>query len=70
MDERLRAFATACAADPGLHARGLWAYLEVGDAARARLLALQVPGPGALPVLVAAPTTLVPHPLRPVARSA
>ncbi|MFI0417186.1 NAD-dependent epimerase/dehydratase family protein [Spongiactinospora sp. 9N601] len=62
VDERLRDFATACAADPGLHARGLWAYLETGDAARACLLALKVPGPGALPVLVAAPTTLVPHP--------
>ncbi|MGW3347207.1 NAD-dependent epimerase/dehydratase family protein [Nonomuraea rubra] len=61
-DERLRAFAAACAADPGLHARGLWAYLEVRDAARACVLALGVPGPGARTVLVAAPTTLVPHP--------
>ncbi|MEU0569092.1 NAD(P)-dependent oxidoreductase [Nonomuraea sp. NPDC005983] len=61
-DERLRDFARRCAADPGLHARGLWAYLETRDAARACMLALDVPGPGVHPVLVAAPETLVPHP--------
>ncbi|MCG5220923.1 NAD-dependent epimerase/dehydratase family protein [Streptosporangium sp. KLBMP 9127] len=61
-DERLRDFADRCAADPGLHARGLWAYLETRDAARACVLALDVPGPGARTVLVAAPETLVPHP--------
>ncbi|GAA3698618.1 NAD(P)-dependent oxidoreductase [Nonomuraea antimicrobica] len=60
--ERLREFADRCAADPGLHARGLWAYLETRDAARACLLALDVPGPGARTVLVAAPETLVPQP--------
>ncbi|MFE3452596.1 NAD-dependent epimerase/dehydratase family protein [Nonomuraea sp. NPDC059194] len=61
-EERLVAFAARCAADPGLHAPGLWAYLETRDAARACLLALEVPGPGAHVVTVAAPETLVPHP--------
>lgn len=61
-DERLRDFAARCAADPGLHARGLWAYLETRDAARACVLALDVPGTGARTVLVAAPETLVPQP--------
>ncbi|MEU7000005.1 NAD(P)-dependent oxidoreductase [Nonomuraea sp. NPDC046570] len=62
VDERLGRFAAQCAADPGLHARGLWAYLDTRDAARACLLALEVPGPGAHVVNVAAPESLVPQP--------
>lgn len=61
-DERLVEFATRSAADPGVHARGLWAYLETRDAARACVLALNVSEPGAHVINVAAPETLVPHP--------
>jgi nucleoside-diphosphate-sugar epimerase len=62
MEERLVEFARKCARDPGLHARGLWAYLETRDAAEALLLGLSVPGPGAHAVYVAAPETLVDQP--------
>ncbi|WP_327708291.1 NAD(P)-dependent oxidoreductase [Streptomyces sp. NBC_00464] len=61
-DERLRAHAARLTAQPALGARDLWTYLEVRDAARAALLALGVPGPGAHSVHVCAPETLVPFP--------
>ncbi|MFD7863754.1 NAD-dependent epimerase/dehydratase family protein [Streptomyces sp. NPDC057682] len=61
-DERLRAHAARVTADPAAGARDLWTYLEVRDAARAALLALGVPGPGAHAVHVCAPETLVPFP--------
>ncbi|MGP3959616.1 NAD-dependent epimerase/dehydratase family protein [Nonomuraea sp. 3N208] len=59
-DERLRDFAGRCELDPGLHAAGLWAYLETRDAARACLHALEPDGFHV--VTVAAPETLVSHP--------
>ncbi|MGW0484202.1 hypothetical protein [Nonomuraea sp. NPDC003214] len=59
-DERLLDFARRCELDPGLHAPGLWAYLETRDAARACLAGL---GPDGFHVItVAAPQTLVSHP--------
>ncbi|MFD8688778.1 NAD-dependent epimerase/dehydratase family protein [Streptomyces sp. NPDC059651] len=61
-DERLRAHAARLTAEPALGARDLWTYLEVRDAARAALLALGVPGPGAHSVHLCAPETLVPFP--------
>ncbi|WP_406456221.1 NAD(P)-dependent oxidoreductase [Streptomyces sp. NBC_00876] len=61
-DERLRAHAARLTAQPALGARDLWTYLEVRDAARAALMALGVPGPGAHAVHVCAPRTLVPFP--------
>ncbi|GAA0953544.1 NAD(P)-dependent oxidoreductase [Nonomuraea longicatena] len=67
-EERLNAFAARCAADPGLHARGYWAYLETRDAARACVLALSVEGPGARVVCVCAPETLVPQPTEALVR--
>ncbi|MFI6318105.1 NAD-dependent epimerase/dehydratase family protein [Nonomuraea sp. NPDC050556] len=57
-DERLLETAARCAADPSVNARGLWAYLETRDAARACVLALDVSRPGVHPVLVAAPETM------------
>ncbi|MFE2035114.1 NAD-dependent epimerase/dehydratase family protein [Streptomyces scopuliridis] len=62
IDERLRARADQLTADPAAGARELWTYLEVRDAARAALLALGVPGPGAHTVHLCAPETLVPFP--------
>ncbi|MFD4942134.1 NAD-dependent epimerase/dehydratase family protein [Streptomyces sp. NPDC058239] len=61
-DERLRAHAARLTAQPADGARDLWTYLEVRDAARAALLALHVPGPGAHAVYLCAPETLVPFP--------
>ncbi|MFI6505714.1 NAD-dependent epimerase/dehydratase family protein [Nonomuraea typhae] len=61
-EERLNDFAAATAADPGAHARGYWAYLETRDAARACVLALGVPGPGAEVVCVCAPETMAGQP--------
>lgn len=61
-DERLRAHAARITEDPAAGARELWTYLEVNDAARAALLALDVPGPGAHAVHLCAPETLVPFP--------
>ncbi|MGW5687542.1 NAD-dependent epimerase/dehydratase family protein [Nonomuraea sp. NPDC003754] len=58
-DERLLDFARRCELDPGLHAPGLWAYLETRDAARACLLGLSPAGFHV--VTVAAPETLVSH---------
>ncbi|MGW4964556.1 NAD-dependent epimerase/dehydratase family protein [Nonomuraea sp. NPDC004186] len=58
--ERLLDFAGRCELDPGLHAAGLWAYLETRDAARACLLGLAVGGCHV--ITVAAPETLVSHP--------
>ncbi|MFF2847297.1 NAD-dependent epimerase/dehydratase family protein [Streptomyces sp. NPDC058001] len=59
-DERLREHAARLTREPGAGARDLWTYLEVGDAARAALLALDVPGPGAHAVHVCAPEIIVP----------
>ncbi|TMR23821.1 NAD(P)-dependent oxidoreductase [Nonomuraea turkmeniaca] len=59
-DERLLDFAGRCELDPGLHAAGLWAYLETRDAARACLLGLGLDGFHV--ITVAAPETLVSHP--------
>ncbi|WP_431903850.1 NAD-dependent epimerase/dehydratase family protein [Nonomuraea sp. bgisy101] len=59
-DERLLDFAERCERDPGLHAAGLWAYLETRDAARACLLGLNPDGFHV--ITVAAPETLVSHP--------
>ncbi|MER7173232.1 NAD-dependent epimerase/dehydratase family protein [Streptomyces mesophilus] len=57
-EERLLAHAARVRAQPALGARDLWTYLEVRDAARAAVLALDVPGPGAHTVHVCAPETL------------
>jgi|GEM_PF-303284 len=43
-------------------ATDLWLYLDVRDAAAAALAGLAVPGPGAVPIYVAAPTTFLPYP--------
>ncbi|MFJ2953537.1 NAD-dependent epimerase/dehydratase family protein [Streptomyces sp. NPDC087270] len=61
-EERLLAHAARLAEQPDLGARDLWTYLEVDDAARAALLALGVPGPGAHTVHVCAPEVIVPFP--------
>jgi nucleoside-diphosphate-sugar epimerase len=61
-DERLPGFAALVADRPEIGARDMWSYLETRDAARAALLALDVDGPGARAVYVAAPRTLVPYP--------
>ncbi|MFF2327464.1 MULTISPECIES: NAD-dependent epimerase/dehydratase family protein [unclassified Streptomyces] len=62
VDERLRAHAARLTEEPAAGARDLWTYLDVRDAARAALLALDVPGPGAHVVHVCAPETIVPYP--------
>ncbi|MET9220484.1 NAD-dependent epimerase/dehydratase family protein [Streptomyces sp. NPDC088197] len=61
-EERLRAHAALVTEQPAYGARDLWTYLEVGDAARAALLALRVTQPGAHVVHVCAPEILVPFP--------
>ncbi|MEU1299948.1 NAD-dependent epimerase/dehydratase family protein [Streptomyces shenzhenensis] len=61
-EERLGAHAARLARDPAAGARDLWTYLEVHDAARAAVLALEVPGPGAHAVHVCAPRIIVPQP--------
>ncbi|MFE2933237.1 NAD-dependent epimerase/dehydratase family protein [Streptomyces sp. NPDC059221] len=61
-EERLLAHAARLTADPAAGARELWTYLEVHDAARAALLALDVPGPAAHTVHLCAPEIIVPHP--------
>ncbi|MFD3482206.1 NAD-dependent epimerase/dehydratase family protein [Streptomyces sp. NPDC058665] len=61
-DERLPAHAARLTEDPAAGARDLWTYLETRDAARAALLALDVPGPGAHAVHLCAPETMVPFP--------
>ncbi|NUT32207.1 MAG: NAD(P)-dependent oxidoreductase [Hamadaea sp.] len=62
VQERLPEHAAAIAADPGLGARDLWAYLDLRDAAEAAVLALGVDEPGAHVVYVAAPQTISPLP--------
>lgn len=61
-EERLRAYAALLTEQPALGARDLWTYLEVGDAARAALLALGVREPGAHVVHLCAPEIIVPYP--------
>ncbi|MEE1738293.1 NAD(P)-dependent oxidoreductase [Streptomyces sp. BE147] len=61
-EERLHAQAARLTADPGAGARELWTYLEVHDAARAALLALDVPGRAAHAVHLCAPEIIVPYP--------
>lgn len=61
-EERLLAHAARLTADPAAGARDLWTYLEVHDAARAALLALDVPGPAAHTVHLCAPEIIVPYP--------
>lgn len=46
----------------GRGAPDLWLYLDVRDAAAAAYAALAVPGPGAVPMFVAAPETYLPYP--------
>ncbi|MEV0096801.1 NAD(P)-dependent oxidoreductase [Streptomyces sp. NPDC050738] len=60
-DERLRTYAARLTAEPALGARDLWTYLEVQDAARAALLALDVTLPGAHTVHLCAPEIIVPY---------
>ncbi|SDJ47071.1 NAD-dependent epimerase/dehydratase family protein [Streptomyces indicus] len=67
-EERLLAHAARLRADPALGARDLWTHLEVREAARAALLALRVPGPGAHTVHVCAPETLMDVPTRELLR--
>ncbi|MFC9621190.1 NAD-dependent epimerase/dehydratase family protein [Streptomyces sp. NPDC056930] len=61
-EERLYAHAARLTADPAAGARELWTYLEVHDAARAALLALDVPGRAAHAVHLCAPEIIVPYP--------
>ncbi|MEV5689222.1 MULTISPECIES: NAD-dependent epimerase/dehydratase family protein [unclassified Streptomyces] len=61
-EERLYAHAARLTADPAAGARDLWTYLEVHDAARAALLALDVPGRAAHAVHLCAPEIIVPYP--------
>ncbi|WP_241837544.1 NAD-dependent epimerase/dehydratase family protein [Streptomyces sp. CB02115] len=61
-EERLRAHSARLTADPAAGARDLWTYLEVRDAARAALLALEVPGRAAHAVHLCAPEIIVPYP--------
>lgn len=61
-EERLHAHADRLTADPAAGARDLWTYLEVHDAARAALLALDVPGRAAHAVHLCAPEIIVPYP--------
>ncbi|WP_405902609.1 NAD(P)-dependent oxidoreductase [Streptomyces sp. NBC_00656] len=61
-EERLLAHAARLTADPAAGARDLWTYLEVHDAARAALLALDVRGSGAHAVHLCAPEIIVPYP--------
>ncbi|WP_194891282.1 NAD-dependent epimerase/dehydratase family protein [Catenulispora pinisilvae] len=56
--ERLAARARQLSENPAAGAAELWTYLDVRDAARAALLALAVPGPGAPAVHLCAPDTL------------
>jgi len=61
-DSRLRARAQQLRDDPSLGACELWAYLDLRDAARACLLAVQRAPDGFEVIAVAAPNTLVPYP--------
>jgi nucleoside-diphosphate-sugar epimerase len=61
-EERLPEYAAIWSRDPGEGASTVWAYLETLDAARACVLGLSVPGPGAHAVYVAAPEILAPFP--------
>ncbi|MES9559772.1 MULTISPECIES: NAD-dependent epimerase/dehydratase family protein [unclassified Streptomyces] len=61
-EERLDEHAARLTADPAAGARDLWTYLEVHDAARAALLALDVPGRAAHSVHLCAPEIIVPYP--------
>ncbi|WP_063784437.1 NAD-dependent epimerase/dehydratase family protein [Streptomyces sp. SBT349] len=56
-------------ADPSGGARTLWSYLDLRDAARACVLALTRPGPGAHVLYLAAGTTLVRHPTEDLVRT-
>ena len=60
--QRLADRARQLRANPALGATELWTYLDVRDAARAALLALAVPAPGAHAVHLCAPDTLSPEP--------
>jgi nucleoside-diphosphate-sugar epimerase len=64
LDTSIRARAERVAVDPGFGtaAREFWTYLDTRDAARACILGLTEPPPGAHVVTVAAPTTLAPYP--------
>jgi nucleoside-diphosphate-sugar epimerase len=61
-DGRLAAAAERYAASPASGASEVWSYLDVRDAARALLAAVQVAPPGAQVVYAAAPETLAPYP--------
>lgn len=60
--ERLRPMSELFAADPGRGAADVWSYLDVRDAARALVAALQPTSPGNHVLYVAAPETLAPQP--------
>jgi len=62
-DELRADFVDTWSVNPKEGASALWAYLETLDAARACVLALSVPGPGAHAVYVAAPEILAPYPI-------
>ncbi|MCO8276995.1 NAD(P)-dependent oxidoreductase [Actinoplanes sp. TRM 88003] len=60
-DDRLRPMAELFADDPGRGAADVWSYLDVRDAARALVMALQPALPGHHVLYVAAPETLAPQ---------
>ena len=60
--QRLAERAALFHTNPAAGAAELWTYLHVHDAARAALLALAVPGPGAPAVYLCAPETLSAEP--------
>ena len=62
VDDRLRPMAERWAHEPQLGAADVWSYLDVRDAARALVAALEPAEPGNHVVYVAAPETLVAQP--------
>lgn len=60
--DRLAAVAAQYAADPSAGAADVWSYLDVRDAARALVAALEPAAPGAHVLYPAAPETIAPDP--------
>lgn len=61
-EKRLAGMARTFVTDPAHGAPDVWSYLDVRDAARALLAALQPASPGSHVLYVAAPETLAPQP--------